>query len=236
VLGRHQVIPFRPLAHATEETNMRKGRREFFEVFRRVPEQKEPTTWWRKNARSGPAIPPAGTTASSAKLVSVRETVAPSNKVVLTLSRELLVVISVATFLALVGAFVCGHSLGRSSAARAAVALNASLDAAKMPLSIPASNALASNAAAPSAPSSPYYTLRLKISSIDRQNAERIAADLCAMGYDAFALPASASSWSVNIGRFASYQSKEAEAYKKKVSPVTYKNQRFACSWEKVIN
>ena len=54
--------------------------------------------------------------------------------------------------------------------------------------------------------------------SIDHQNAERIAADLCAMGYDAFPLQLSASSWSVNIGRFPSYLSKDAEALKKKVS------------------
>ncbi len=89
--------------------------------------------------------------------------------------------------------------------------------------------------AAQDTPPLPYYTLRLMTSSIDRQNAERIAADLCAMGYDAFPLPWNASSWSVNIGRFPNYQSKDAAAFKKKVSPLTYRNQRFQCSWEKVI-
>ncbi len=99
-------------------------------------------------------------------------------------------------------------------------------DAAKTPaLAIPASNT----------PALPYYTLQLMTSSIDRQNAERIAADLCAMGYDAFPLPLSAASWSVNIGRFPNYQSKDAAAFKKKVSPLTYRNQRFMCSWQKVI-
>ena len=94
---------------------------------------------------------------------------------------------------------------------------------------------IAATMEAPSTPALPYYTLRLMTSSIDRQNAERIAADLCAMGYDAFPLPLSASSWSVNIGRFPNYQSKDAVAFKKKVSPLTYRSQRFLCSWEKVI-
>jgi len=163
-----------------------------------------------------------------------RETAAaaPSNKVVLTLSRELLVVIAVAAVLALIGAFVWGHSLGSSSPARVAASSNAAADEAKTPLL----NMAAQSAQAPSAPSaaSPYYTLRLKMTGIDRRNAGRIAADLCAMGYDAFALQLSASSWSVNIGRFASAD--EAEAFKKRVSPVTYKNQRFLCSRERVSN
>ncbi|MGD0999359.1 MAG: hypothetical protein ABSA67_01555 [Candidatus Brocadiia bacterium] len=212
---------------------MKRRRREFFEVFRRVPEQKEPTTWWRKNPEAASADAPAAAVPAGVKPLSGRETAAPSNKVVLTLSRELLVVMAVAVVLALAGAFVWGHSLGRSGPASAAsmasVASSDSIqppDTAKTPaLAIPASNA----------PALPYYTLRLMTSSIDRQNAERITADLCAMGYDAFPLPLSASSWSVNIGRFPNYQSKDAEAFKKKVSPLTYRNQRFLCSWEKVI-
>jgi hypothetical protein len=208
---------------------MKKGQREFFEVFRRVPEPKAPTTWWRKNAQAASADQPVAATAAGVKPLPRRETAASSNKVVLTLSRELLVVISVAAVLAVIGAFVWGHSLGSSSSARVAIGSSQPLDTAKTPpLSI----------STPGTPASPYYTLRLKMSSIDRQNAERIAADLCAMGYDAFPLPspANAASWTVNIGHFASYLSRDAEAFKRKVSPVTYKNQRFLCSWEKVIN
>ena len=205
---------------------MKKSRREFFEVFRRVPEEKEPTTWWRKNAETAPADAPEAASAAAAKPLTARETATPSNKIVLTLSRELLVVIAVAMVLALVGAFVWGHSLGRSSSASVAVASSPPSDAAKTP-------PLVVSTPAPLAP--PYYTLCLMMPSIDHQNAERIAADLCAMGYDAFALQGNGSSWSVNIGRFPSYLSKEADAFKKKVSPVTYKNQRWPCSWKKVI-
>ncbi len=208
---------------------MKKGRREFFEVFRRVPEEKEPTTWWRKNAQPASAEEPAAAIAAGVKAPSRRETAMPSNRVVLTVSRELLVVLAVALVLALVGAFVWGYSVRSQDPARVATGVNTPSDTAKTPaLAIPASNA----------PALPYYTLQLRMSSIDRQNAERIAADLCAMGYDAFPLPSSANaaSWSVNIGRFSSYQSKDAEAFKKKVSPVSYKNQRFPCSWQKVIN
>jgi len=210
---------------------MKKNRREFFEVFRRVPEQKEPTTWWRKNAPAAAAgepaaAAPAAATTAGAKALPRRETATPSNKVVLTLSRELLVVIAVAEVLALVGAFVWGHSIRSSDPERVAVGAAQPAEAeVTPPLSIQA----------PSAPALPYYTLQLKMSSIDRQNAERIAADLCAMGYDAFALPSGVSSWSVNIGRFPNYQSKDADAFKRKISPVTYKNQRFPCSWQKVI-
>jgi hypothetical protein len=205
---------------------MKKARREFFEVFRRVPEEKAPTTWWRKNAPAASAGQPAAATPPGVKPLARRETATPSDKVVLTVSRELLVVIAVATVLALIGAFVWGHSLGSSSAARVAIRSSLPPDVTKTEtLSV----------STPSAPALPYYTLRLKMSSIDRQNAERIAADLCAMGYDAFPLPLNASSWSVNIGRFASYQSKEAETFKKMVSPVTYRNQRFLCSWERVV-
>ena len=100
---------------------MKKGRREFFEVFRRVPEEKEPTTWWRKNAQAASADEPAAASPAGVKPLSRRETATPSNKVVLTLSRELLVVIAVAAVLALVGAFVWGHSLGRSDPARVAI-------------------------------------------------------------------------------------------------------------------
>jgi hypothetical protein len=209
---------------------MKKRRREFFEVFRRVPEQKEPTTWWRKNPEAASGDAPAAALPAGAKPLSRRETAAPSNKVVLTLSRELLVVIAVAEVLALAGAFVWGHSL--SSSGQAMVASVASSDSAQ-PADTAKTPVLA--IAAPSTPALPYYTLRLMTSSIDRQNAERIAADLCAMGYDAFPLPLSASSWSVNIGRFPNYQSKDAVAFKKKVSPLTYRSQRFLCSWEKVI-
>jgi len=209
---------------------MKKGRREFFEVFRRVPEEKEPTTWWRKNAQPASAEEPAAATAAGVKPLSRRETAAPpSNKVVLTLSRELLVVLAVALVLMLIGAFVWGYSVRSPDPAKVAINSNPPPETAKAPaLAIPAS----------SAPALPYYTLQLRMSSIDRQNAERISADLCAMGYDAFPLPspANAASWSVNIGRFPNYQSKDAEAFKKKVSPVTYKNQRFPCSWQKVIN
>jgi hypothetical protein len=212
--------------HSTEATNMKKRRREFFEVFRRAPEEKEPTTWWRKNTKAASADEPAAATPAGIKPLSRREPAAPSNKVVLTVSRELLVVVAAAAVLALAGAFVWGHSVGRSAPASVASAPIEPADAASTPpLAIPA----------PNPPALPYYTLRLMTTSIDRQNAERVAADLCAMGYDAFPLPLSASSWSVNIGRFPNYQSKDAAAFKKKVSPVTYKNQRFLCSWEKVI-
>ena len=204
---------------------MKKGRREFFEVFRRVPEEEEPTTWWRKNAETASADEPAAATPAGVKPLSLRETATPSNKVVLTLSRELLVVIAVAAALALVGAFVWGHSLRSSDPARVAISLNQPPDMAKTPpLAVPT----------PSQPALPYYTLRLKIPGIDYQNAERIAADLCAMGYDAFSLQLNASSWSVNVGRLPSYLSKDAEALKKKVSSLTYRNQRLACSWEPV--
>ena len=203
---------------------MKKNRREFFEVFRRVPEEKQPTTWWRKKPAAASAAESAAAPAA-VKPLPRRETAPPSKMVVLTVSRELLVAVAVAVVLALAGAFVWGHSVGSSGPARAAVALVPAPDTAKPPpLAIPA----------PTAPALPYYTLRLKMSSIDRQNAERIAADLCAMGYDAFALPWSASSWSVNIGRFSNYQSRDADAFKKKISPVMYRNQRFLCSWEKV--
>ena len=143
----------------------------------------------------------------------------------LTLSRELLVVLAVATVLALVGAFVWGYSFSSPGSARVAIVSSQSLDAAKTP-------ALAIQT--PSQPALPYYTLRLKLPSIDHQNAQRIAADLCAMGYEAFPLQLSASSWSVNIGRYASYLSKDAEALKKKVGSLTYKNERLVCSWEPV--
>jgi len=206
---------------------MKKSRREFFEVFRRVPEEKEPTTWWRKNADAAPADEPAAAGPAAVKPLSRRETATPSNKVVLTLSRELLVVIAVATALALVGAFVWGDSVGSSRSARVAIGPGRPSDAAKTPpLAIPT----------PSQPALPYFTLRLKLPSIDHQNAERMAADLCAMGYDAFPMQLNASSWSVDIGRFPDYRSRDAEALKKKVNSVTYKNQRLLCSWVKVIN
>jgi hypothetical protein len=204
---------------------MKKNRREFFEVFRRVPEEKEPTTWWRKNAEAASADEPAAASPAAAKPLSRRETAAPSNKVVLTLSRELLVVIAVATALALVGAFVWGHALGSSSPARVTIGSSEPSDTVKTP-------ALA--IATPNQPALPYYTLCLMMPSIDHQNAERIAADWRAMGYDAFARQLNASSWSVNIGRFPSYLSKEADALKKKVISMTYKNQRLLCSWELV--
>ena len=205
---------------------MKKRRREFFEVFRRAPEEKEPTTWWRKNTKAASADEPAAATPAGIKPLSRREPAAPSNKVVLTVSRELLVVVAAAAVLALAGAFVWGHSVGRSAPASVASAPIEPADAASTPLlAVPT----------PNAPALPYYTLRLMTTSIDRQNAERVAADLCAMGYDAFPLPLSASSWSVNIGRFPNYQSKDAVAFKKKVSPLTYRSQRFLCSWEKVI-
>jgi hypothetical protein len=204
---------------------MKKSRREFFEVFRRVPEEKEPTTWWRKNPAATPADEPATANAAAAKPLSRRETPAPSNKVVLALSRELLVVLAVALVLALVGAFVWGYSLRRSDSTTVATNSIQPPDATR-------AQTLAMTT--PNQPALPYYTLRMQMSSIDHHRAEQIAADLCAMGYDAFPLQVSASSWSVNIGRFASYQTKEAAAFKKKVSPVTYRNQRWLCSWEPV--
>ena len=176
---------------------MKKGRREFFEVFRRVPRGESADDVVAEERTGGARrCSPRRQPASGVKPLSRTETAAPSNKVVLTLSRELLVVIAVAEVLAVLGAFVWGHSLGSSSSARVAIGSSQPSDAARTP---------ALNISTPAAPASPYYTLRLKMSSVDRQNAERIAADLCAMGYDAFPLPspANAASWTVNIGRFA---------------------------------
>ena len=53
---------------------MKKSRREFFEVFRRVPEQKEPTTWWRKNTAAAPAGEPAAAVPAGVKPPAARGT------------------------------------------------------------------------------------------------------------------------------------------------------------------
>jgi hypothetical protein len=206
---------------------MKKNRREFFEVFRRVPEEKEPTTWWRKNAEASSADEPAAAVPIGVKPLSRREPATPSNKVVLTLSRELLVVLGVALVMALVGAFVWGHYRGSANPASVAIGSSQPSDAVKAaPLVI----------STPSLPALPYYTLRLTMQIIDHHNAGLIAADLCAMGYDAFPLQLNASSWwSVNIGRFPDYRAKDADALKKKINSVTYKNQRLLCSWVKIL-
>lgn len=123
-----------------------------------------------------------------------------------------------ATIVALIGvvlivvAFVVGRRSGRS-AARIEDDAPAGNSATRDDARVPASNGSTASAPAPAA-NEPFWTLRVQ-SMLPPEHAIQLRNDLRAMGHDAFVYDAGGrASYTVNVGRFSSERSAEAERLK----------------------
>jgi len=197
--------------------------REFFEVFRRPPEQKT-THFWR-SAKARFSVGREDGRRSKEMQTSGRRG--------LTVSREAVVIAVLVVVGIVVASHVWGYRRGiaRARSAPAFGAANersvgssvrtpekgAARHAAGTALSIPAGKGVAA----------PFWTLRI-ISDIPRSRAREIAADLRAMGYDAFAYrPRTLRGYTVNVGRFASSRDTRAKELKRKFAAMIYKGNRW---------
>jgi hypothetical protein len=228
------------------------GGREFFEVFRRVPEDKS-RTWWSKSEQKPSSdqtttpLQAVKEPAPTAKLEPVKntpyraDTTTPPGRLTLTFSHEALVICVVVLAGLVVGAFVLGYARGRSNQMAAMETPPARASAqAPTPAATPSAPVAAatrtSNALVVAKPTTgAYYTLKL-LDDLNVQRAQEIVADLRAMGYeDAHALQ-NRGKCSVNIGHFADYRGPDAKALKDRMSLMSYKGRRWFkdCSWQKV--
>ena len=205
---------------------MKKGSREFFEVFRRGPQKEKPTTWWQRASSPPAATQPAPAQKATAAPPS-RGAGARPNRVVLSLSHEAIVVFAVVLVGMLVVAFVWGHSVGVAKQATVADAPDAAVPQKALVLDI----------AQPEPMKAPYYTLRVMGAGtvMNAQRAQEIVDFLRSKNYDAFVLGKNGSC-TVNVGRFARTDTADAQALKQQIYSLVYRNQRWftSCSWHKV--
>ena len=211
------------------------GGREFFEVFRRLPERETPPVGASKKPEAAAPKEANESKGSPDATPLRRDAPASRDRIALSVSREAAVVSAVVAAFALVASFVLGwYARGPSSRVTAGG---------------PGVGTAASSSRTASAPStgnrtalsvtgqrqSAYYTLRL-MSGINLQRAQEVVSDLRAMSYhDAFVLR-EGNTFSVNAGHYDSDRSAEAKAFKEKMNTLVYKNRRWftACVWHKV--
>ena len=207
---------------------MKKGSREFFEVFRRGPQAEKPAGWWLKRP-APPAAAGPGTAEKAAAAPQGGGSGPRPNRIVLSLSHEAIVVCAVVLAGMLVGAFVWGHSLR--------AAKEAAIPGISDPAPAQKPSALALETPEPLKP--PYWTLQVLGSGagavINAQGAQELVNFLRGKGYDAFVL-GKGRSCTVNVGRFARKDTPEADTLKQEISVLVYGNKRWfiSCSWHKV--
>lgn len=207
--------------------------REFFEVFRRAPGNEKSRSWWSKKPQAAAAQ--ADAPEKPGKGALKRDTTTPPGRVALTFSHEALVVYIVVLALMLVGAFIWGYSTGREQPVLADNSLTPPrLDVPTEALAVGSNANKTMTLSVTAQPAGEYYTLRL-MESPNLQRAQQVAADLKAMGYDAFYTQPVKGTWAVNVGRLADYRGAEAKELKDQISTLQYKNSAWfkACSWHK---
>ncbi len=241
---------------------MKKGGREFFEVFRRAPESDKSRAWWTgkgdgdAGAEATPTTQEAPAATAKPKMGRLaNDTTTPPGRLTLTFSAEALIIGGIALVGVLIGSHVWGYSRG--------VASRAPREEARAPAPGPAPSPTVARATpSPTVAMAPrggtatlavgnpaartttttaaqvFWTLRIMRDVPSAVRAKEVAADLRAKGYDAFVIKSGSQSYTVNVGRFADNRAAALLDLKEKFDVMPYKGVRVfkSCSSVKVTD